>query len=210
MKLIKLNTKDFPKDFDWHNDQYPPLDALTYWHYLKKAKKVIEVGCGFSTLLSYSSEKELIAIDPIPRIMYPSIEYIKQNIQDVDIKIFEQLNKNDILFVDSSHIYEEGSDVYFIINEVLPTLKKGVLIHFHDYFGEDGYPALWKEIPHMSTWNENSYLISLTNEYEVICANYELSKLYNDELKEMYPFVPTNIVNNLGAVKGASLWLKKK
>lgn len=210
MKLIKLNVKDFPKDFEWHNDQFPPLDALTYWHYLTKAKKVIEIGCGFSTLLSYASKKELTAIDPAPRVIYPSVEYIYQEVQQVDVSIYRKLNKEDILFIDSSHIYKTGSDVHFLINEVLPTLKKGVLIHFHDYFGEEGYPPAWKELSFMADWNENDHLLSMIKDYDVICSNYELSKLHNDELKEMYSFVPTDIVNNLGAVRGASLWLKKR
>jgi len=209
MKLTKLNVKDFPTDFDWYNDQYPPLDALTYWHYLKKAKQVIEVGCGFSTLLSYKSGTSLTAIDPTPRIIYPSVEYIFREVQQVDVAVFEKLNKGDILFIDSSHIYQEGSDVYFLIHEVLPKLKKGVIIHFHDYFGEEDYPAAWKEIPHMRDWNENSQLSLLKDSYDVLAENYTLSKENNDKLKEMYPFVPTDITTNLGAVKGASLWLKK-
>jgi len=210
MKLINLDVKDFPKTFNWHNDQFPPLDALTYWHYLKKAKTVIEIGCGFSTRLSYESKKHLIAIDPNPRIIYPEVQYVYQEVQNVDVSIYNQLNKNDILFIDSSHIYEENSDVYYLINKVLPKLKKDVLIHFHDFFGHDGYPAKWQEIPHMKYWNENTYLLELIKQYEVISSNYELSKLYNNELKEKYQFVPDNIINNLGAVKGASLWLKKQ
>jgi hypothetical protein len=61
----------------------------------------------------------------------------------------------------------------------------------------------------MKGWNENQYVIPLTSKYKVLADNYEISKNYNEQLKIAYPFVPKNITNNLGAVKGASLWLKK-
>jgi len=209
MSIKSLNIENFPIDFNWYNDQFPPLDALTYWHYLNKAKKVIEIGCGFSTYLAHKSKADLIAIDPSPRTTYTNVEYIYKQVQEVDVLIFEKLNKNDILFIDSSHIYEQGSDVYFLINEVLPRIKKGVLVHFHDFFGHHNYPPTWKEIEEMKNWNENQYVIPLLKEYEVLSFNYNLSLYQNDKLKEKYSFVPDDITQNLGAVKGASLWLKK-
>ena len=42
MSPIKLNVEGFPSDFNFYNDQFPPLDALTYWHFLKSAKRVVE------------------------------------------------------------------------------------------------------------------------------------------------------------------------
>ena len=208
MTLFNLEVKDFPKDFDWHNDQFPPLDALTYWHFLKKAKKVIEIGCGYSTLLSKNANVNLIAVDPNPRKIYPNIEYIFKQIQNVDLTLFDELNEDDILFIESSHIYSQGSDVHFLIHQALPRIKKGVVIHFHDYFGQEGYPIDWQQNETMREWNENSKLIDLIEKYEVLSDNYNISKNHNDKLKEIYSFVPSDILNNLGAVRGASLWLK--
>jgi hypothetical protein len=208
MTLFNLDVEDFPKDFDWHNDQFPPLDALTYWHFLKKANKVIEIGCGYSTLISKNANVNLIAVDPNPRKIYPNIEYIFKQIQNVDLTLFDELNEDDILFIDSSHIYSQGSDVHFLIHQGLPRLKKGVVIHFHDYFGQEGYPIDWQQNETMREWNENSKLIELIEKYDVLCANYNISKNHNDKLKEIYSFVPSDISNNLGAVRGASLWLK--
>jgi hypothetical protein len=209
MKPLILNIEGFPSEFDFHNNQFPPLDALTYWHFLKKAKRVIEVGCGYSTLLPSKAGIEITAIDPHPRIMYPSIAYLEKEIQEIPLSTFEYLQPNDILFIDSSHIYSEGSDVHFLINKVLPIVKSGVLIHFHDFFFEDGYPPEWANIPEMKGWNENEHIISLLNQYKILACNHLISKNYNEQLKSAYPFVPHNITNNLGAVKGASLWLKK-
>ena len=209
MKPLILNVYDFPREFDFNNGQFPPLDALTYWHFLKKAKQVIEVGCGYSTLLPSLAGKEITAIDPQPRILYPEIAYTEKPVQEIPLSIFQSLQPNDILFIDSSHIYSEGSDVEYLLNTVLPTVNSGVLIHFHDFFGVDGYPEDWKNTPEMKGWNENEYVLPLLQQYQVIAFNYLISKHYNEQLKLAYPFVPKNITNNMGAVKGASLWLRK-
>lgn len=209
MKPLILNVQGFPQEFDFHNGQFPPLDALTYWHYLKKAKKVVEVGCGYSTLLALKSGIEITAIDPLPRIYYPEVAYLESPVQNISPDCFLSLRANDILFIDSSHIYSEGSDVQYLIDTILPQLATGVLIHFHDFFGEDGYPPEWANIPEMKGWNENEYVMPLMQKHQVLAFNYKISKHYNEQLKLAYPFVPKDITNNMGAVRGASLWLKK-
>ena len=208
MKPLILNTDNFPPDFDFTNNQFPPLDALTYWHFLKSAKRVIEVGCGYSTFLAKKANIEVTAIDPKPRVYFSEIAYTEKEVQKVDISLFKSLQKNDILFIDSSHIYSAGSDVEFLIKKVLPTLNQGVLIHFHDFFGEHGYPKEWKDIPEMKGWNENEYVLPLMEKYTVLAFNYQICMEHNDKLIAAYPFVPKNITTNLGAVRGASLWLK--
>ncbi len=46
----------------------------------------------------------------------------------------------DILFVDTTHTVKLGSDVNFIILDVLPRLAPGVIVHFHDIFLPFEYP----------------------------------------------------------------------
>src|SRR5207237_815930 len=50
------------------------------------------------------------------------------------------LESNDILFIDSSHVVRCGGDVTFLVLEVLPRLRPGVLVHFHDVFFPREYP----------------------------------------------------------------------
>src|ERR1044071_2863778 len=61
-------------------------------------------------------------------------------LQEVPLGEFGKLGKNDILFIDSSHISKIGSDVNMEFLEILPALKKGVLVHFHDIFLPRDYP----------------------------------------------------------------------
>lgn len=111
-----------------------------------KPKKIIEVGSGYSTIVSLTAlrknaeeghQYEFITIDPYPpSFIKKDIPDIKQlitkKVEDIDVTFFNQLSENDILFIDSSHTVKLGGDVNFLILEVLPRLKKGVIIHIHD------------------------------------------------------------------------------
>ena len=47
----------------------------------------------------------------------------------------------DILFIDSTHAVKPGSEVNRLILDILPRLKSGVCVHFHDiYFSYDYQP----------------------------------------------------------------------
>ena len=48
-----------------------------------------------------------------------------------------------MLFIDSSHVLMPGSDVDFLVNRILPRLPPGTLVHIHDIFLPDDYPASW-------------------------------------------------------------------
>ena len=110
-----------------------------------KPKKIIEVGSGNSTLVSVRAlgkNKEegfpckFTAIEPYPNSYLKNknlnVEIIQKKVEDVEVGFFESLSENDLLFIDSSHTVKIGGDVNFLILEVLPRLRKGVVIHIHD------------------------------------------------------------------------------
>jgi hypothetical protein len=66
-------------------------------------------------------------------------EIVARPVQDVDIGCFSDLDKNDILFVDSSHVSKIGSDLNHLLFDVIPEIKPGVYIHFHDVFSPFQY-----------------------------------------------------------------------
>ena len=49
----------------------------------------------------------------------------------------------DIVFIDSSHVVEEGGEIDRLLLDVLPRLPAGALVHVHDVFLPDGYPSAW-------------------------------------------------------------------
>lgn len=44
----------------------------------------------------------------------------------MDTARFRELDANDILFIDSTHVAKLGSDVNYIFSEILPALRRGV------------------------------------------------------------------------------------
>jgi hypothetical protein len=52
----------------------------------------------------------------------------------VPLKYFTQLQAIDIVFIDSNHVVKSGSEVNYIVLEILPIIPKGVLVHFHDIY----------------------------------------------------------------------------
>lgn len=138
-----------------------------------KPKRIIEIGSGYSTRLSAqailknkekdpSYECELTAIEPYPsevlKAGFPGLtRLVTDQVQNVSLEEFEKLEENDILFIDSSHVLRIGSDVQYEILEILPRLKKGVIVHLHDIFFPLEYPKDWitKE---MRFWSEQYVL----------------------------------------------------
>jgi hypothetical protein len=49
-----------------------------------------------------------------------------------------------MLFVDSSHVMMPGSDVDLLFNGPMAALPAGALVHVHDIFLPDAYPASWE------------------------------------------------------------------
>lgn len=187
-----------------------------------KPKKIIEIGSGYSSAvmmdtndLFFNSEIELTFIEPYPenRLLnlikkedYNHVEIIKGFVQDVDLELFKKLEENDILFVDSSHVSKLCSDLNHIMFNILPVLKPGVLIHFHDVFYPFELPKKWINERNWF-WNEN-YIIRaflMNNErYKVVLFNSFLHFKHKEWLQENMPICLT------GAEETGSLWIQKK
>jgi len=81
---------------------------------------------------------------------------IADKVQNVGLDVFESLEADDILFIDSSHVSKIGSDVNFLFFEVLPRLQPGVYVHVHDVVYPFEYPEKW--VYDGWAWNE-AYLL---------------------------------------------------
>ncbi len=137
---------DNPLEYYLNNGSFGFVSGQMHYSILRffKPKKVIEVGSGYSTLVSIAALErntseghncKFITIDPYPPqllIKATNITLISQKVEDMDIGFFTSLSENDLLFIDSSHTVKIGGDVNFLILEVLPKLKKGVIVHIHD------------------------------------------------------------------------------
>ena len=137
----------------WNQDWFPPLDAAATYALVRARApaRIVEIGSGHSTrflaraIADGGLATELTAIDPAPRATLRglAIRLIERPLGAVGREVFEPLAPGDILFVDSSHVLMPGTDVDDLLNRVLPMLRPGTLIHFHDIFLADDYPAEW-------------------------------------------------------------------
>ncbi len=109
-----------------------------------KPKRYFEVGSGLSTHFASlaaqqnqldGAKTKIDCIEPFPyQNLYrvPGITIIKNEVQDVEFDKFEELGAGDIFFIDSTHVVKIDGDVPYLYLEVLPRLKKGVIVHIHD------------------------------------------------------------------------------
>ena len=128
---------------------------------------------------------------------------IEKPVQEIDLEIFYELEANDIAFFDSTHVSKCNSDVNLIFFDILPRLKPGVLVHFHDIFYPFEYPKEW--IYEGRAWNE-SYLLRAFLQYnehfKIIFFNTFLEHFYESRFVKKMPLCMKN--------KGGSIWIQKK
>lgn len=197
------------------NSQFNGMDARLAFGLLRlwRPGRIIEVGSGYSTLLMVdvvgrhlSGQTRITCVEPFPRPFLrklAGIELLESKVQDVDSAMFESLGRGDVLFIDSSHVSKTGSDVNFLFFEVLPRLKAGVHIHFHDIFLPYEYPKDWVMDESIS-WNEQYLLRALlmfsadTFKVTLGCA-YAVTQLRH---------LAEPIRNGRGAT-GGSFWITK-
>jgi predicted O-methyltransferase YrrM len=186
-----------------NNIFYPWTDGIVLYSMIRhlNPKKIIEIGSGYSSAvmmdtndLFFNGEISLRFIEPNPERLHSLIRNddhskytIHQNyIQDIDISIFEELEENDILFIDSSHVSKIYSDLNKIIFDILPKLKPGVFIHFHDVFYPFEYHKEW--IYKGVVWNEAYMLrafLQFNNEFKIVFWNTYLFNFYKEHFRDM-------------------------
>jgi predicted O-methyltransferase YrrM len=160
--------------FFTQNSQFSWLDSRALFVMLRhlRPRRMLEIGSGYSTLLSADVNRrflgagmEITCVEPFPRKFLKNAaigigRLIEDKVQNVPIEVFEQLQAGDVLFVDSSHVAKTGSDVNFIYFDVLPRLKPGVVVHIHDVFLPHEYLKDWVLVENRS-WNEQYVLRAL-------------------------------------------------
>jgi len=144
-----------PPEPRWRQDWFPRLDAAVAYRMVRRLApaRIVEVGSGHSTRFLARAVADgglptrIEAIDPAPRADLASlgarVSLRRRTVQEAGEAAFADLAAGDLLLIDSSHILMPGTDVDFLFNRVLPALPAGVLVHVHDVFLPDPYPAGW-------------------------------------------------------------------
>jgi hypothetical protein len=150
-----------PRTYHVDNGSFESVDGEVLYCMIREFRpgRIIEVGSGHSTLVAAQAVLrnasgdargpcDFVAIEPHPNELllggFPGLSrLVRREVQDVPLREFEALRENDILFIDSSHVLKAGSDVRYLLLEVLPRLAPGVLVHVHDVFLPSEYPREW-------------------------------------------------------------------
>lgn len=181
-------------------------------------KRFIEIGSGFSSACALDTIEryldgsvECTFIEPFPELLYSLMKandmishtLIASQVQDVSSETFDQLESGDILFIDSTHILKTGSDVAFELFEILPRLKSGVIVHFHDIFYPFEYPREWV-IERNYSWNEiyaiRAFLTG-NRDFRILFFNDYFAKAERETVEMSAPRMLGN--------PGGGLWLQK-
>ena len=198
----------------YNNNWYNAGDSEFFYNIVRhyKPKRIIEVGSGYSTLMAIEAIKankienesyrcKHICIEPFERdwLSKLDVELVRQKVEEIDIDLFKQLEPNDILFIDSSHMIRPQGDVLYEILEMLPVVNSGVLIHIHDIFSPKDYLNEWIE-GHL-LWNEQYLLeafLMFNKDYRVIGALNYLTHQYFSEFTSKSPtFLKQNTPENI-------------
>jgi hypothetical protein len=212
---------DFSKSWCRYNPMnswYGLSDGAVYYSMLTtlRPKHVVEVGSGFSSAIALDvrdqelHDLELTFIEPHPKRLLGLLKEsdnrtttIHRNaVQDVPIEAYDILGKDDILFIDSTHVSKAGSDVNWLLFRVLPRLKPGVVVHVHDIFFPFEYRDSW--LAERRSWNESYMLrsfLSYNTAFQIMFFN---SWIWQKRPEVVRRYLPESTNDEPG-----SIWLRR-
>ena len=203
------------------NGIYGFSDALYLEAMIRHVKpaQIIEVGSGHTSALMldirekyFNHRLSLSFIEPYPERLFQLLSeddkkkarLFIQPLQTVGIEIFKELNPNDILFIDSSHVGKTGSDLLYLFFEILPVLEQGVYIHFHDLFNNFEYMPWHFKTYKGFAWNEAYFLrafLMYNPKFQVELYSQYLEIKFRNKVQSLVPSYPFGT--------GAQLWIRK-
>jgi len=202
------------------NQAYPHGDGILLYCFIRylKPKRIIEVGSGYSSCvildtneLYFDNAISCTFIDPNPQTLLAlideedrqRIEIIPKKLQEVDVDFFSQLSSDDLLVIDSTHVTKINSDVNYLLFHILPSLQKGVYIHFHDIAYPFEYPKEW--IYQGFAWNEAYILRAFLQYSTAFRIQFFSTYIYHFYHKEYADKMPRCLENF-----GGSLYIRKE
>jgi hypothetical protein len=202
----------------WINIWLPALDSVSIYGFLclKNPHRYFEIGSGNSTkfarqaINNHNLKTRITSFDPHPRAEIDSIcdKIIRQPVESVDLTIFDELEEGDILFVDNSHRTFMNSDTTVVFLDILPKLKKGVLVEFHDISLPFDYPPAWSKRYYNEQYLLAAYLLAEGTKFEIILPNAFISN--DSELNKIMSPLWENPKMKGVQTHGGSFWISMK
>jgi len=200
----------------WNNGFLPGLDIAALFTIVasRKPRKYLEVGSGNSTKVAYFAKNlhahgmEITSIDPHPRAEIDQLSdvVVRKPFEDTKQEIALMLDANDILFIDNSHRILPNSDAMVFFMEVLPKLRKGVIVHIHDIYLPYDYPQFMCDRFYNEQYGLAMYLLANPDRFKPVFPNFFVSEdsLLSAQLAPLW-----NHKNLQGVERhGGSFWLE--
>jgi predicted O-methyltransferase YrrM len=200
----------------YNNGFLPGMDIAMIYTIIRENKptKYVEVGSGNSTKVAAKAKRdaainmEIISIDPMPRAEIDQLanKILRVPFEDTDTSLFSELTENDIVFIDNSHRMLPNSDATVFFMEVLPLLRKGVIVHVHDIYLPYDYPQFMCDRAYSEQYGLAAFILANPEKYQVIMPNYFVSE--DLELsKIMSPLFDAPELMNVER-HGGSFWIR--
>ncbi|ULE33614.1 class I SAM-dependent methyltransferase [Mycobacterium sp. IDR2000157661] len=177
-------------------------DLLYCFVRTRTPRRVVQIGAGASTSVVLRAAKEagvqldLTCVDPYPT------DYLRRlgsngaitlrdvPVQDLAASEFAALGPGDLLFIDSTHTVSPGSDVNYLILEVLPRLANGVFVHFHDVTMPYDYAPL--VLSHdLFFWSESVLLHAYLADNPRFEIRFACALIHDRALERAQEIIPT-------------------
>jgi predicted O-methyltransferase YrrM len=210
-----------PHEYYFDNGQFGGTDALVLYCMVRhfKPSRIIEVGSGFSSRVAAQAAlkngtTQLTCIEPyhdgterheVLQRGFPGVaSLIKEKVEDIDLAFFDRLEPGDMLFIDTSHVSVIGGDVNYLLLDLVPRLKPGVIVHVHDIFLPGEYPKDWV-LNQYRFWNEQYLLhgfLLFNSDFEVLFSNAYMSRRHLPEMQATFSRSPW--------WQGSSFWMRRR
>lgn len=182
---------------------YGPIESQVLHCYVRAhaPSHLIEVGSGVSTATAAAASRTnlsegrpdttITCIEPFPRPGLrdlSGIDLLENPCQDVPLETFTDLDRGDVLFIDSTHAVRTGSELPYLYLEVLPALRPGVVVHIHDIY----LPFLFSPfvLDDVFDWQETVVLAALLTGNEHLQVRCCLAALHHDRAADLQSLLP--------------------
>lgn len=206
--------------YHYNNPAFGPADAAVLHCMLRwlRPRRYVEVGIGYSSACAIDTIEHFLDGQPRPVFIDPYPEVLRKllrpgdeatldlhavPVQKIDPSLWDSLQADDILFVDTSHVAKTGSDVLAVVFDILPRLKPGVVVHIHDMFFPFEYPRGWVMDENRS-WNE----LYLVRSFLTDNPGWEIL-FFNDFFRRLAPGLVAETCPPYARHSGGSLWLRR-
>ena len=218
--LTKIFYNYYNEYFPVENSGLSMVDSFVLYSMIRKYKPniIIEIGAGNSTKIALEAvaknrmdnhPTQFYSIEPYPAdylkdIYVDGYKLIEKKVQDIEISF---LKEADLLFIDSSHVSKINSDVNYQILEIIPSLKTGSIVHWHDILIPSNYSKLW--INNGNMFFNESYMLhafmSFNRAFKIIWSSMYMQLNHPGKMKKQFSYLSPDNIDQ----QNTSFWIQK-